>query len=174
MTLPLTSPLVRLMKLCALLLALVILPSTSGCEKEEPMSAMDQARSRPGTYTEQTRRLANGTCEHTPGYECVEGKPCDLPEIKTVECPYTRFRYARTSRGTCILEPLMRCKSGTLCSVSPLGKPCPPALTDTGFILRKDGVCELTLVKDGERTTSPTPCPEDLPMPIGEPPPTSP
>ena len=158
------------MKTCPLLLLLFILPSLTGCEKEETLSAMEQARSRPGTYIENTRRLPDGTCEHTPGYECVADKPCDVPKTKTVVCPYTRFRYARTPKGRCILEPLMRCKSGTGCSVSPEPKPCPPALTDTGFILRNDDVCELTLVKDGQRTTGPTPCPEDLPMPIGSPP----
>ena len=153
------------MRLSIWISLLVIVPGLTGCEKKRK-TAMEQARSRPGNYMENMDRLADGTCKHTVAYTCIKDQPCDVPEPQTVKCPYTYFRFARTSKGTCILEPFMRCKSGTGCTVTPISKPCPEALTDTGFILRKEGLCELTLIKDGQRTTSQTPCPDDLPMPI--------
>jgi len=135
-----------------------------GCDEKE--SKNEQRKVPPGEYAPEMHRTRDGTCHERPAFECIEGKPCARPKSKAVKCPYTYFRYARSSKGQCYIEPFVKCETRTLCSADLMSKPCPPELTDKGFILRKGDGCELTLIKDDKRTTTKIPCPSTLPQPI--------
>ncbi len=72
-----------------------------GCDGPKK-SALDEARSRPGKHIAEVHRVANGTCQHTPAYECMKGKPCNVPQAKTVTCPIHTFatRVARRASAS--------------------------------------------------------------------------
>ena len=132
----------------------------SGC----PQSDTDKttANSAPVKQNATLERLPDGTCRHTAAYTCVEGEPCSAPPTTVVACPPTSLRYVRRGDGKCFLEPLMTCEVGTSCMTTLEPKACPAALTALGFILPEGDTCALTLVIDGERTTTQIPCPTDL------------
>ena len=79
----------------------VTLPGWMGCDGPKK-SALDEARSRPGKHIAEVHRVANGTCQHTPAYECMKGKPCNVPQAKTVTCPIHTFatRVARRASAS--------------------------------------------------------------------------
>ena len=106
---------------------------------------------------------ANPTAKPPSANELASKKPSAKKSAATSTCPIRSYRYARFPTGKCYLEPLTKAKPGQMCDSSLSERPCPPALTDRGFILIDENKkCTVTLATAGTRKTRAIPCPREL------------